>query len=91
MYLTLDAREVSNGGTAHYAEWRFDASTSGRVVHWDFGDGNSADNDHRNEQHVYRREADYVVTVRAVPSSGGAEVSATRTITVTFCVMVDCP
>lgn len=89
MYLTLDAQELNSRPTS--SEWRFSANTNGRVVSWDFGDGTGSSRSSGNESHIYRTAGQYAVTVRATPPGGGAEVSATRAITVVLCAMADCP
>jgi len=89
MYLSLNAQQLNSNPTS--SEWGFFANTSGRVVSWDFGDGNGSSRSTPNESHLYRTAGQYTVTVRATPPGGGADVSATQTITVVLCAMVDCP
>ena len=68
------------------AEWGFEAasSTSFRSYDWDFGDGGAISNGRAREQHQYLIPGVYGVGVSAVPSNGGARVTATLKIEVSF-------
>ena len=68
------------------AEWGFEAvsSASFKSYDWDFGDGGAVSNGRAREQHQYLIPGIYGVGVSAVPTNGGARVTATLLITVTF-------
>lgn len=77
---------ILNANPGVSSEWGFEAqsSTSFRSYDWDFGDGGAVSNGRSREAHNYLNPGVYVVRVSAVPTSGGARVTGTRTITVTF-------
>jgi PKD repeat protein len=68
------------------AEFGFEAvsSASFKSYDWDFGDGGAISNGRAREQHRYLFPGVYGVGVSAVPNNGGARVTATLKIEVSF-------
>lgn len=82
--LEITGQQLNSGGGV--SEWGFQATGSGsfKSYNWDFGDGGAASNSRAFESHLYTAAGVYLVRCNAVPTSGGPNVTATLTITVSI-------
>ena len=81
--ITISSRIISGGGGNSIQEWGFTASSSitdFTSYDWSFGDGGSAADVGREEQHVYRAKGTYTVTVTGHRRQG--DITGSTQITV---------
>jgi carboxypeptidase family protein/PKD domain-containing protein len=83
---SIEIRAQPLSATPGGAEWGFEAvsNASFRSYDWSFGDGGAISNGRSREQHMYLAPGVYGVGVSAVPTNGGARVTATIVVEVSF-------